>query len=66
MNEKRFRVLPKSKDSQVGLDAVPVIRCRDCRFGEWDSEPDDALVCRKNGMIWRRGDDFCSDGESKR
>ena len=27
------------------VDAVPVVRCRECKFGDWDSEPDDAMVC---------------------
>ena len=48
------------------VDAVPVVRCRECKFGSWDSEPDDAMVCvRTNDGFWRSGNDFCSRGERK-
>ena len=46
------------------VDAVEVVRCRDCKFGSWDSEPDDAMVCmRTKDGFWRSGNDFCSRGE---
>ena len=48
------------------VDAVPVVRCKDCKFGDWDSEPDDAMVCmRTKDGFWRSGNDFCSFGERK-
>ena len=48
------------------IDAVPVVRCRECKFGSWDSEPDDAMVCvRTNDGFWRSGNDFCSRGKRK-
>ena len=48
------------------IDAVPVVRCRECKFGSWDSEPDDAMVCvRTNDGFWRSGNDFCSHAERK-
>ena len=48
------------------LDAVPVVRCRECKFGDWDSEPDDAMVCvRTKDGFWRSGNDFCSRGKRK-
>ena len=48
------------------VDAVPVVRCKDCKFGDWDSEPDDAMVCmRTKDGFWRSGNDFCSYGERK-
>ena len=48
------------------VDAVGVVRCRDCKFGDWDSEPDDAMVCiRTKDGFWRSGNDFCSFGEWK-
>ena len=47
-------------------DVVEVVRCRDCKFGDWDSEPDDALVCmRTKDGFWRSGNDFCSYGYRK-
>ena len=48
------------------IDAVEVTRCRDCKFGDWDSEPDDAMVCvRTKDGFWRSGNDFCSRGKRK-
>lgn len=48
------------------VDAVEVVRCRECKFGDWDSEPDDAMVCmRTKDGFWRSGNDFCSFGERK-
>lgn len=53
-------------DTILRVDAVPVVRCRDCKFGDWDSEPDDAMVCmRTKDGFWRSGNDFCSFGERK-
>ena len=53
-------------DQAPTIDAVPVVRCRDCKFGDWDSEPDDAMVCmRTKDGFWRSGNDFCSFGEQK-
>ena len=48
------------------IDAVPVVRCKDCKFGDWDSKPNDAMVCmRTKDGFWRSGNDFCSFGERK-
>ena len=48
------------------IDAVPVVRCKDFKFGDWDSEPHDAMVCmRTKDGFWRSGNDFCSFGEQK-
>ena len=48
------------------VDAVEVVRCRECKFGDWDSEPDDAMVCmRTKDGFWRSGNDFCSFGKRK-
>ena len=48
------------------VDAVEVVRCRNCKYGDWDSEPDDAIVCmRTKDGFWRSGNDFCSYGKRK-
>ena len=48
------------------VDAVEVVRCRNCKYGDWDSKPDDAIVCmRTKDGFWRSGNDFCSYGERK-
>lgn len=48
------------------VDAVEVVRCRDCEYGCEDHE--DAYLCDNgfNGLIgFTRGDDFCSYGERR-
>lgn len=46
------------------VDAVPVVRCKDCKYGSYDSKPNGAMVClRTNDGFWRKETDFCSYGE---
>ena len=54
---------------QKGFDdarknAVPVVRCEDCKYGDYDSKPNGAMVClrTKDGFWWKETD-FCSYGE---
>ena len=48
------------------VDAVEVVRCRNCKYGDWDSKSDDAMVCmRTKDGFWRSENDFCSYGERK-
>lgn len=59
-------ILAETVDKAPTIDAVPVVRCRECKFGSWDSETDDAMVCvRTNDGFWRSGNDFCSRGKRK-
>ena len=47
-------------------DVDPLVRCKDCRYGDWDSKPHDAMVCmRTKDGFWRSGNDFCSYGEKR-
>ena len=47
-------------------DVDPFVRCKDCKYGDWDSEPHDAMVCmRTKDGFWRSGNDFCSYGERR-
>ena len=56
--------IQQAVDEQPTIDAVEVVRCRDCKYGDWDSKPDDAMVCmRTKDGFWRSGNDFCSYGE---
>lgn len=57
---------------KFGLDRIPaadvveVVRCKDCKYGDYDSKPDGAMVClRTNDGFWRQETDFCSYGERK-
>ena len=47
------------------VDAVPVVRCRECKQGEID-DPDfpDQYYCHA-GCGWNNGDFYCSYGERK-
>ncbi len=67
---ERDLAVQQLKDYGVGLgqakDLVEVTHCKDCKYGDWDSKPDDAMVClRTNDGFWRASNDFCSRGEPK-
>lgn len=48
-------------------DVAPVVRCKDCKYGDYDSKPDGAMVClRTKDGFWRKETDFCSYGERMR
>lgn len=49
---------------QPAADVAEVVRCRDCKYGSYDSKPNGAMVClRTNDGFWRKEADFCSYGE---
>lgn len=52
-------------NSAPTIDAVPVVRCRECNQGEVD-DPDfpDQYYCRA-GCGWNNGDFYCAYGERK-
>ena len=58
---------------QPTIDAVPVVRCKDCKYFEMDEDGLDVLgVCKcgkiavsYNGEIYPKETDFCSYGERK-
>ena len=52
-------------NSATIIDAVPVVRCRDCKQGEID-DPDfpDQYYCRA-GCGWNNGGFYCAYGERK-
>jgi hypothetical protein len=49
------------------IDAVPVVRCRECKFYEVDVGLQDGVLCLKHGHKWTvpNPDDFCSYGQRK-
>ena len=48
----------------LAADMEPVVRCKDCKYGDYDSKPDGAMVClRTKDGFWRKETDFCSYGE---
>ena len=45
-------------------DAIQIVRCKGCKYGDYDSKPAGAMVClRTNDGFWRKETDFCSYGE---
>ena len=51
---------------QPAADVAEVVRCKDCKYGDYDSKPDGAMVClRTNDGFWRKETDFCSYGERR-
>ena len=49
---------------QPAADVAEVVRCKDCKYGDYDSKPNGAMVCLKtNDGFWRKETDFCSYGE---
>ena len=51
---------------QPAADVAPVVRCKDCKYGSYDSKPNGAMVClRTNDGFWRKEADFCSCGERR-
>lgn len=45
-------------------DAIQIVRCRDCKYGDYDSKSNGAMVClRTKDGFWRKETDFCSYGE---
>lgn len=55
-------------DAQPTVDAVPVVRCKDCRYAE-DYYHDGSIYCCIPGKPMRWHDDdpewYCADGERK-
>lgn len=48
------------------VDAVEVVRCKDCKYGEVDNTDfRDQYLCHYNGSDWNCGNHFCSYGERK-
>lgn len=47
-------------------DAIQIVRCKDCKYGDYDSKPNGAMVClRTKDGFWRKETDFCSYGERR-
>lgn len=47
-------------------DAIQIVRCKDCKYGDYDSKPNGAMVClRTKDGFWRKETDFCSYGDRR-
>ena len=48
------------------VDAVPVVRCKDCKYGEVDdADLPTQYLCNYHGADWNDENHFCSYGERK-
>ena len=57
--------IQQAVDEQPTIDAVPVVRCKDCKHYEIH-KPKVLENCERNGyLIPMKPDDFCSYGERK-
>lgn len=47
-------------------DAIQIVRCKDRKYGSYDSKQNGAMVClRTNDGFWRKETDFCNYGERR-
>lgn len=73
-----FRTINQMIDDVPTVDAVEVVRCKDCKYSKWDDTiyqktiegetNDTTLYCcfyRWNHNEWNKGDHFCSYGERR-
>ena len=53
-------------DGAPTINTVGIVYCKDCKYGDYDSKPNGAMVClRTNDGFWRKETDFCSYGEQR-
>lgn len=54
-------------DACPTVDAVPVVRCKDCKFSDWYTAMDGNryCYCMEHGSSGHKGNDFCSYGEKE-
>lgn len=51
-------------DGAPTINAAEIVYCKDCKYGDYDSKSNGAMVClRTNDGLWRKETDFCSYGE---
>lgn len=44
------------------VDAVQVVRCKDCKYSEDEPAREDAMYCKKCGIEFTNPEDYCSSG----
>ena len=65
-SQSQLHWLHRIIEMQPTVDAVPVVRCREC-VGRpfWEEDHNGVPVCLLSGLYVRSEDDFCSYGERK-
>lgn len=51
-------------ESMDAVDAVEVVRCRDCKYADWKKDFG-LYFCHAGGDSWNEADFFCADGERR-
>ena len=60
-----IRLIYNAIDQAPTIDAIPVVRCRECKQGEIDNQDfPDQYYCHA-GCGWNNGDFYCAYGERK-
>ena len=64
---EKYLELLKAFAAVKGVDAVQVVRCKDCRYfypAEYDKKGNTCLLLREmiNAPLWVKEDDYCSKG----
>ncbi len=65
-NEVLYRFSPIQIDRAPTIDAVPVVRCKDCQFWQRHTQVNrDYGKCERFGTVTTNCNDFCSLGAKK-
>jgi hypothetical protein len=62
--EIQHKALKEAMERVPTVDAVEVVRCKDCKFGEYDEDFPNQYYCPNWGCAFR-SDWFCADGERR-
>ena len=54
-----------SIDAQPTIDAVPVVRCKECKYYDRDECQNPYIFMSDGAHLYTQPDDFCSYGERK-
>lgn len=61
-----FRKVVSLLKNAPAADVAEVVRCKDCKYGDYDSKSNGAMIClRTIDGFWRKETDFCSYGERR-
>ena len=61
----RDTIIQQVIDEQPTVDAVEVVRCKDCKYRADVDEPNICGVCKLVSNRYHNGEDYCGYGERK-
>lgn len=62
-NPNREQYIRQHMGNVPTVDAVPIVRCKDCIY--YDKEPGGDVMMCYCGLGWTSPDDYCSKGERR-